>query len=81
MVKVREIERNIESSEWLDAVTLRLSPVERDLVARADLWAQQNYADRAHPAGARWIEHVRSAAGTLSALRVDGEPIAAPLLL
>ncbi|HKQ23972.1 MAG TPA: bifunctional (p)ppGpp synthetase/guanosine-3',5'-bis(diphosphate) 3'-pyrophosphohydrolase [Burkholderiales bacterium] len=81
MVKVREIKRDTESSEWLEVVTLRLSQAERDLVARADLWAQENYADRVHPAGARWIEHVRAAAGTLSSLPVDGEAIAATLLL
>ncbi|HEV8646879.1 MAG TPA: bifunctional (p)ppGpp synthetase/guanosine-3',5'-bis(diphosphate) 3'-pyrophosphohydrolase [Burkholderiales bacterium] len=81
MVKVREITRDIASAEWLEVVTLRLSQTERELVVRADLWAQDHYADSLNPAGTRWIEHVRAAVGVLSALRVDGEAIAATLLL
>lgn len=81
MVKVREITRDTASAEWLEAVTARLSQTERELVTRTDLWAQEHYADSLHPAGPRWIEHVRAAVGILSALRVDGEAIAATLLL
>ena len=81
MVKVREITGDTASAEWLEVVTARLSQAERDLVARADLWSQEHYADSLHPAGTRWIEHVRAAVGILSALRVDGEAIAATLLL
>jgi GTP pyrophosphokinase len=81
MVKVREITRDTASAEWLEVVTVRLSQTERELVVRADLWAQKYYADSLHPAGTRWTEHVRAAAGILSALRVDGEAIAATLLL
>ena len=81
MVKVREITRDTASAGWLEVLTVRLSQTERELVVRADLWAQEHYADSLHPAGTRWIEHVRAAAGILSALRVDGEAIAATLLL
>ncbi len=81
MVKVREITRDTASAEWMEAVTVRLSQTERELVARADHWAQEYYADSVHPAGTRWIEHARAAVGVLSALRIDGEAIAATLLL
>jgi len=81
MVKVREITSDTASAEWLEVVTVRLSQAERELVVRADLWAQEYYADSRHPAGTRWIEHVRSAVGILSALRVDGEAVGATLLL
>jgi GTP pyrophosphokinase len=81
MVKVREITRDTASAEWLEVVTVRLSQAEREVVARADLWAQAYYADSRHPAGMRWIEHVRAAVGVLSSLRVDGEAIVATLLL
>ena len=81
MVKVREITRGTTSAAWLEVVTVRLSQTERELVARTDLWAREHYADSRHPAGTRWIEHVRAAVGILSGLRVDGEAIAATLLL
>ncbi len=81
MVKVRETTRDTTSALWLEEVTPRLSPAERELVGRADLWAQEYYADSLHPAGTRWIEHARAAVSILGALRVDGEAIAATLLL
>ncbi|MGQ0578537.1 MAG: RelA/SpoT family protein [Betaproteobacteria bacterium] len=81
MVKVREVSSDTAPAEWLEGVTARLSPTERELVARAELWAQEHYADSLHPAGRGWIEHVRAAVGILSTLRVDGEAIAATLLL
>ena len=81
MVKVRDITRDTASAEWLEVLTARLPQTERELVARADLWAQAHYAGSLHPAGARWIEHVRATVGILGALRVDGEAIAATLLL
>jgi GTP pyrophosphokinase len=81
MVKVRELTRDTATAEWLEVVTVRLSQTERELVVRADLWAQEHYADSLHPAGTRWIEHVRAAVGILGALRVDGEAIAATFLL
>jgi GTP pyrophosphokinase len=81
MVKVREINRDTASAEWLEVVTARLSPAECELVMRADRWAQEYYADSLNPAGTRWIEHSRAAVGILSALRVDGEAIATTLLL
>src|SRR5882672_9157163 len=64
MVKVREITSDTASAEWLEVVTVRLSQAERELVTRADLWAQEYYADSLHPAGMRWIEHVRDPAHT-----------------
>jgi GTP pyrophosphokinase len=81
MVKVQEFTRDTASAEWLKAVTARLSPVDSDLVARAHLWAREQYGGNLHPAGTSWIDHVRAAVGILSALRVDGEAIAATLLL
>ena len=81
MVKVQEFTRDTASAEWLKAVTARLSPVDSDLVTRAHLWAREQYGGNLHPAGASWIDHVRAAVGILSALRVDGEAIAATLLL
>ena len=81
MVKVREITRDTASAEWLEVLTARLPQNERELVVRADLWAQEHYAGSLHPAGTRWIEYVRAAAGILGALRVDAEAIAATLLM
>jgi GTP pyrophosphokinase len=81
MVKVRETTRDVEASGWLEALTSRLSPAEREVVARADAWAQENYAGRTHSDGALLSEHVRGAAGVLAGLRVDGDAIAAILLL
>ena len=71
MVKVREITRDTASAEWLEVLTARLPQNERELVVRADIWAQEHYAGSLHPAGTRWIEYVRAAAGILGALRVD----------
>ncbi|HWH48169.1 MAG TPA: bifunctional (p)ppGpp synthetase/guanosine-3',5'-bis(diphosphate) 3'-pyrophosphohydrolase [Burkholderiales bacterium] len=81
MVKVQEFTRDTASAEWLKAVTARLSPVDGDLVTRAHLWAREQYGGNLHPAGTSWIDHARAAVGILSALRVDGEAIAATLLL
>ena len=81
MVKVTEITRDVQSSGWLEALTLRLPQPERDLVTRADAWAQELYGDRLHADGAPLIEHVRGAAGVLTGLKVDGDAIAAILLL
>ncbi len=81
MVKVTEITRDVQSSGWLEALTSRLSQPERELVALADAWAQENYAGLLHADGAPLIEHVRGAAGVLAGLKVDGEAIAAILLL
>ena len=81
MVKVTEITRDVQGADWLEALTSRLSPAERDLVARADAWARENYAGRIHPDGVLLIDHVRGAAGVLATLKVDGDAIAAILLL
>lgn len=81
MVKVREITRDTASAEWLEVVMGRLTQTERERVTHADLRAQEYYGDSLHPAGTRWIGHVRAAVGILSAPRVDGEAIAATLLL
>jgi GTP pyrophosphokinase len=81
MVKVEEIPRATAPAEWLTGVTERLPQAESERVMRAQLWAREYYADSLHPSGACWIDHVRAAAGILSALRVDGEAIAATLLL
>jgi GTP pyrophosphokinase len=81
MVKVREITRDTEASDWLGTLTARLPAGERDLVGRVDAWVRENYADRTHPDGTPLIDHVRGAAGVLAGLKVDGEAIAAILLL
>src|SRR4249920_3142527 len=81
MVKLTDINRDITSGQWLEALTARLPQSERDVVLRADAWAQQNYAGSVHPTGQLWIDHARSAAGVLGGLRVGGEAIAAMLLL
>ncbi len=81
MVKVREITRDVQATDWLEALTSRLPPAERERVVRAVAWARENYADRTHPDGALLIDHAREAAGVLAGLRVDGDAIAAILLL
>jgi GTP pyrophosphokinase len=81
MVKLTDINRDIASEQWLEALTARLPQAERELVDRADDWAQQHYPGRVHPTGQPWIDHARAAAGILSGLRVGGEAIAATLLL
>jgi GTP pyrophosphokinase len=81
MVKLTDISRDITSDQWLEALTARLPQAERDLVIRADAWAQQYYPGRTHRTGQPWIDHARSASGILGSLRVGGEAIAAMLLL
>ncbi|HEX9449972.1 MAG TPA: bifunctional (p)ppGpp synthetase/guanosine-3',5'-bis(diphosphate) 3'-pyrophosphohydrolase [Burkholderiales bacterium] len=81
MVKLTDINRDITSGQWLETLTARLPPAERDLVIRADEWARQNYPGSGHPTGQPWIDHARAAAGILGGLRVGGEAIAAMLLL
>ena len=81
MVKLTDINRDIASDQWLDALTARLPQAERDLVVRADAWAQKYYPGNAHPTGQPWLDHARAAAGILGSLRVGGEAIAATLLL
>ena len=81
MVKLADVNRDIASDQWLEALTARMPRAERDLVIRADAWAQQNYAGSVHPTGQSWIDHARSAAGVLGSLRVGGEAVAAMLLL
>ena len=81
MVKLADVYRDIASEQWLEALTARMPQAERDLVFRADAWAQQNYAGSVHPTGQSWIDHARSAAGVLGSLRVGGEAVAAMLLL
>ena len=81
MVKLTDIKRDITSEQWLEALTAGLPQGERDLVLRADAWAQQHYPGRKHPAGPLWTDHARAAAGILGSLRVGGEALAAMLLL
>ena len=81
MVKLSDINGDITSGQWLDTLTARLPQAERDLVIRANSWAQQNYPGRVHHTGQPWIDHARAAAGILGGLRVGGEAIAATLLL
>jgi GTP pyrophosphokinase len=81
MVKLTDIKRDITSAQWLEALTSRLPQAERDLVIRAEAWAQQYYPGRNHRTGQPWIDHARAASGILGSLRVGGEAIAAMLLL
>ena len=81
MVKFTDINRDITSDQWMEALTARLPQAERDLVIRADAWAQQYYPGREHRTGQPWIDHARAASGILGSLRVGGEAIAAMLLL
>jgi GTP pyrophosphokinase len=81
MVKIADISRDIASGQWLDALTMRLSAPERDLVLRADAWASQHSFAGARTSGQSRLDHARAAAGILGSLRVDGEAIAAMLLL
>ncbi|HEX7952177.1 MAG TPA: HD domain-containing protein, partial [Burkholderiales bacterium] len=81
MVKIADISRDIASGQWLDALTMRLSASERDLVLRADAWASQHRYAGERAAGPPRLDHARAAAGILGSLRVDGEAIAAMLLL
>jgi GTP pyrophosphokinase len=81
MVKLTDLNRDITSDQWLEALTARLPQAERDLVIRADAWSRQNYPGSEHPTGQPWFDHARAAAGILGSLRVGGEAIAAMLLL
>ena len=81
MVKFTDSNRDITSEQWLETLTARLPLAERDLVIRADAWAQQYYSGRKHPTGQLWIDHARAASGILGSLRVGGEAITAVLLL
>jgi GTP pyrophosphokinase len=81
MVKLTDINRDIASEQWLEALNARLPQAERELVMRADDWAQQRYPGRVHPTGQPWMDHARAAARILGGLRVGGEAIAATLLL
>ena len=72
MVKLSDINRDITSEQWLDALTARLPQAERDLVIRANSWAQQYYPGLKHRTGQPWIDHARAAAGILGGLRVGG---------
>jgi GTP pyrophosphokinase len=81
MVKLTDINRDITSDQWLEALTARLPQAERDLVIRADAWALQNYPGRQHPTAQPWIDHARAATGILGGLRVGGEALAAMMLL
>src|SRR5258705_5494465 len=81
MVRFTEVNRDITSDQWLEALTARLPQAERDLVMRADAWVQQRYPGREHPTGQPWMDHARAAAGILGGLRVGGEAISAMLLL
>ncbi len=81
MVKLTDINRDIASGQWLEVLTMRLPASERDLVMRADVWASEHYPGSEQPTGQPWIDHARAAAGILGSLRMDGESIAAMLLL
>ena len=81
MVKVSEITRETETSDWLQSLAGRLSSAEQALVARADAWAKERHAGRQHADGAPLLDHARGAAAVLAGLRVDGEAIAATVLL
>ena len=81
MVTFTELHRDIASDQWLEALTSRLTPVERELVASATAWAQQHYPNVLHPTGHPWLDHARHATATLGTFRVGGEAIAAMMLL
>jgi len=81
MVRLNDINRDIASEQWLEALTAKLPQAERELVIRAHDWARLHYPGRVHPTGQPWIDHARSAAGILGGLRVGGEAVAATLLL
>jgi GTP pyrophosphokinase len=81
MVKLHALERDFRSENWLHALTGRLQPAERALVARAHEQAIAEYAGRLHPAGDALFDHACGTAGVLAALRMDGESLAAALLL
>src|SRR5690606_10609186 len=81
MVKAGEITRGSELGDGFQALVARLPAADQDLVARADAWVQDHLGGQLHPDGAPLPEHARGAATTLAGLRVDGEAIAATLLL
>jgi GTP pyrophosphokinase len=76
-----EIECGAQPQPWLQALVERLPARERDLVARALDWAAAAYAGRIHPCGESWLDHARGTASALGVLRMDGEALAAALLL
>jgi GTP pyrophosphokinase len=81
MVRLTELERDIQSGTWLQSLTGRLSGEERALVTQAHEYAVSVYGEQLHPGGQRWLDHARGTAGVLGALRLDGESLAAALLL
>lgn len=81
MVKLKEIERDVQSAGWLEALSERFSPDDRELVAQAYRYALETCAERVHPSGQPWMAHIRGTAGVLGALRMDAETLAAALLL
>jgi GTP pyrophosphokinase len=80
MVKITD-STAVDAGDWLENLTSRLPPAERQLVARADEWVGEHYGTAMHPDGTPRAEHARRAAGVLGALRIDGEALAAILLL
>ncbi len=81
MVKLKDLQRDFQPDTWLQALTERLRPAERTLVVRAHEHAIAVYDSRLHPAGESWLDHARGTAGVLGLLRMDGEALAAALLL
>lgn len=81
MVKIKAIERDTQSPGWLEALSERFAPDDRELIAQAYRYALEACADRVHPSGQPWFAHVRGTASVLGALRMDAETLAAALLL
>jgi GTP pyrophosphokinase len=72
LVKVRENPKREDAASRLEALAARLPERERALVSKAHAWLQER-------GGA--VEHATAAAEVLGTLRIDGEALAAMLLI
>jgi GTP pyrophosphokinase len=72
LVKVRENPKQEDAASRLEALAARLPERERTLVSKAHAWLQER-------GGA--VEHATAAAEVLGTLRIDGEALAAMLLI
>jgi GTP pyrophosphokinase len=79
--KVADFAREAQGASGLNALIERLPAEDRERVLKADELARTLYADRVHACGALWVEHARGAAGSLGDLHLDGQSLAAALLL
>ena len=79
-IQVREAASDTDPASWLDAVSVRLVPAERDLLARGLRLALEHYPGHLCPDGEPLLPHCREVADILVDLRMDAETVVAGLL-